>query len=133
MPLAPARAFAGDRAGVLFKPRSGDIEMTRMPDKDPSFWAVVILALREHGLAVALAFFLSYIRILYDDKEPSPIRQLLEALLGALLVFLVGLSSEKFGMSSGWSYAVAGFVGVLGVNQVRAMARKWAAKKVEGV
>lgn len=106
--------------------------MTRMPDKDPSFWAVAILALREHGLAVALAFFLSYIRILYDDKEPSPVRQLLEALLGALLVFLVGLASEKFGMSSGWSYAVAGFVGVLGVNQVRAMARKWAAKKVEG-
>lgn len=106
--------------------------MTRMPDKDPSFWAVVILALREHGLAVALAFFLSYIRILYDDKEPSPVRQLLEALLGALLVFLVGLASEKFGMSSGWSYAVAGFVGVLGVNQVRAMARRWAAKKVEG-
>lgn len=105
--------------------------MTRMTDKDPSFWMVIILALREHGLAVALAFILSYVRILYDDKESSPVRQLLEAMLGALLVLLVGLAAEKFGMSSGWSYAVAGFVGVLGVNQVRAMARKWAAKKVE--
>ena len=106
--------------------------MTRMPDKDPSFWVVVILALREHGLAVALAFFLSYIRILYDDKEPSPVRQLLEALLGALLVFLVGLASEKFVMSSGWSYAVAGFVGVLGVEQVRQLGRKWAERKADG-
>lgn len=105
--------------------------MTRMPEKDPSFWAVIILALREHGLAVALAFFLSYVRILYDDRESNPVRQLLEALLGALLVFLVGLAAENFGMSGGWSYAVAGFVGVLGVNQVRTMARKWAAKKVE--
>ncbi|WP_443191390.1 phage holin, lambda family [Pseudomonas indica] len=102
-----------------------------MPERDPAFWATVLLALREHGLAVGLAFVLSYIRILYDDKEPSPVRQLLEALLGSLLVLLVGLGAEKFGMSSGWSYAVAGFVGVLGVNQVRAFARKWAARKVD--
>ncbi|MDV5862008.1 phage holin, lambda family [Pseudomonas mendocina] len=106
--------------------------MTKMPDKDPSFWAIVLLALREHGLAVALAFVLSYVRILYDDKEPKPVRQLLEASLGALIVFLVGLAAEKFGMSSGWSYAVAGFVGVLGVNQVRTLAQKWASRKVEG-
>lgn len=106
--------------------------MTKMPDKDPSFWAIVLLALREHGLAVALAFVLSYVRILYDDKEPKPVRQLLEASLGALIVLLVGLAAEKFGMSSGWSYAVAGFVGVLGVNQVRTLAQKWASRKVEG-
>lgn len=107
--------------------------MPKMPERDPAFWATVLLALREHGLAVGLAFVLSYIRILYDDKEPSPVRQLLEALLGSLLVLLVGLGAEKFGMSSGWSYAVAGFVGVLGVNQVRAFARKWASRKVDQV
>lgn len=101
------------------------------PEKDPTFWVLVLAALREHGLAVALAFALSYVRILYDDKEANPWRQLLEATLGAILVLLVGLGAEKFGLSGGWSYAVAGFVGVLGVEQVRRFGRRWAERKVE--
>ena len=126
------RAFAGDLAGVFFKPRSGDIEMTRMPEKDPSFLAVVILAMRDHGLAVALAFALSYVRILYDAKEPRPVRQIIEALLGAIITLVVGISCEKFGLSSGWSFFAAGFIGILGVEQVRQLGRKWAARKADG-
>lgn len=114
---------------TYYAPR-GDIEMPKMPEKDPSMWAVVLMALREHGLAVALTFVLSYLRILYDDREPNPIRQLIEACLGAVIVLVVGLTAEEFGLSPGWSYAAAGFVGTLGVNQVRAMARKWAVRKV---
>lgn len=106
--------------------------MKTMPEKDLSFWAGLAFVLREHGLAVLLTFALSYVRILYDAKEPNPIRQLIEASLGALLVLVIGLTAEKFGLSSGWSYGAAGFIGTLGVNQVRAMARKWAQRKAEG-
>ncbi|MFB8828721.1 phage holin, lambda family [Azotobacter sp. CWF10] len=106
--------------------------MPKMPEKDPSMWAVVLLALREHGFAVALTFVLSYLRILYDDREPNPVRQLIEACLGAVIVLVVGLTCEKFGLSSGWAYASAGFIGTLGVNQVRALARRWAVRKVAG-
>lgn len=101
-----------------------------MPHKDPAFLDVVIAALKSHGLAVLLTFILSYLRILYDDREPKPLRQLIEALLGALMVLIIGLTCEKFGLSSGWSYAAAGFIGTLGVNQVRTLARKWANRKV---
>lgn len=101
-----------------------------MSAKDPSFWMLMMGALRENGVSVALAFVLGYIRILYDRSEPDPVRQLLEASLGALLVLLVGLGTKQFGINGGWSYAVAGFVGVLGVNQVRVLAQKWANKRM---
>lgn len=101
-----------------------------MPERDPSFWVALMLTLRDHGLAAILAFVLGYLRIRFDDKETNPVRQLIEASLGAVLVLVIGLTAEKFGLSTGWSYAAAGFVGTLGVNQVRAWARKWGDKKV---
>lgn len=105
--------------------------MPNMPDKDPGLWDALLVVLRDHGLAVVLTFALSYMRILYDDKEPSVMRQLIEATLGALIVLAVGLTAERFGASSGWSYAAAGFIGTLGVNQVRGLAKRWAAKKAD--
>ncbi|EIU5460361.1 phage holin family protein [Pseudomonas aeruginosa] len=101
------------------------------PEKDPSFWALLLAALNGHGLAVALAFLLSWVRILFDANEPNIWRQLLEAALGAALVLVAGLASEKFGLSGGWSYALAGFVGVFGVEQVRRLGRRWARRKVD--
>lgn len=104
---------------------------TMPPEKDPTFWVMFLAALRDHGLPAAGAFILSYLRILYDDKEPRWDRRLLEAALGAVLVFLVGVGSEKFGLTGGYSYGLAGFVGVLGVEQVRQLARRWADRRVD--
>jgi lambda family phage holin len=101
------------------------------PEKDPNFWVMLAAALRDHGLPAALATILSYLRILYDDKEPRWDRRLLEAALGGVLVFMVGIGAEKFGMTGGYAYAVAGFVGVLGVEQVRQLGRQWASRKVD--
>ena len=103
-----------------------------MPERDPSLWASLLLVVRDHGPAVVLAFALSYVRILYDAKESRPVRQTIEALLGALIVLVVGLTAEKFGLSNGWSYFAAGFVGILGVEQVRVFGRKWAERKIDG-
>lgn len=103
---------------------------TMPPEKDPAFWVIVVAALKDHGLAGLLAFVLSYLRSLYDDKEPRWDRQLLEAALGGVLVFIVGVSAEKFGISGGYAYGVAGAVGVFGVEQVRQYARRIVERKV---
>lgn len=105
--------------------------MPTMPEKDPAFWAPLIMLLREHGGAAVLTFTISFLRICWEGKETSWPRRLLEAALGASLVFLVGIAAEKFGLNGGWSYAIAGFIGVLGVDQVRLIARRWAERKVE--
>lgn len=103
-----------------------------MPEKDPGLWASLVLVVRDHGLSVALAFALSYVRILYDAKESRPVRQIIEALLGAIIVLVVGVACKEFGLSSGWSFFAAGFIGILGVEQVRQLGRKWAERKADG-
>lgn len=103
------------------------------PEKDLTFWVIVTAALKDHGLAGLLAFVLSYLRILYEAKEPRWDRQLLEAALGGVLVFLVGIGAEKAGLGGGWSYGVGGVVGVLGVEQVRLFARRWAERKADSL
>lgn len=103
-----------------------------MPERDPSLWASLLLVVRDHGPAVVLAFALSYVRILYDAKEPRPVRQIIEALLGAIIVLVVGVACKEFGLSSGWSFFAAGFIGILGVEQVRQLGRKWAERKADG-
>lgn len=102
-----------------------------MPEKSAAVWLSLLDALNTHGLAGLMAFVLGYLRIIYDDRESRPMRQFIEALLGACITVVVGLSAEHFGMSSGWAYACAGFTGVLGVNQVRVLAQKWANGKVD--
>ena len=96
------------------------------PENDPT----LIEQINTHGVAAGMAFVLSWLRIQYDNKEPRPVRRLIEASLGGVLVFLIGITAERFGVSQGWSYVAAGFIGVLGVDQVREFAHKWARKKV---
>lgn len=103
------------------------------PEKDPTFWVMLAASLRDHGLAAALAAALTYLRVLYDGKEHRWDRRLIEAALGGVLTFLVGMGAEKFGMGGGWSYAVAGSVGFLGVDQVRKWASAWGSRKVDAL
>lgn len=104
----------------------------QMPEKSPEFWAGVLLALREHGLAMALTFVLSYIRIQLYGDQPSLLRTLLEAAAGALLVMIVGLAVQAAGLNIAWTLFTAGFVGILGIDQVRALSKRWAERKVSG-
>lgn len=106
---------------------------TMPPEKDPTFWVMFAASLRDHGLPAALAALLSYLRVLYDDKEPRWDRRLIEASLGGVLVFSFGVGAEKFGLGGGYSYAVGGFVGVLGVDQVRRFASRWAERKADSL
>lgn len=100
-------------------------------EKDPSFWVLILTALRDNGLAMSLTAALVWLRIQYDGKETRPWRQLIEALLGAFLVMVVGLTVKEFGLSPGWSFFASGFVGILGVDQVRQIGRRWAERKAD--
>jgi dolichyl-phosphate-mannose--protein O-mannosyl transferase len=40
-------------------------------------------------------------------KKPSPVRKLIEAALGALIVMMVGLTVKEFGFSIARSFATA--------------------------
>lgn len=50
-----------------------------MPEKDPNLWAIIAAAINNHGFAAGLAFVIAYLRILYDDQEPKPVRKFLSA------------------------------------------------------
>ncbi|WP_256353031.1 MULTISPECIES: phage holin, lambda family [unclassified Pseudomonas] len=102
-----------------------------MPEKDPSFWALVLSALRDNGLAMALTFLLIFLRVQYEGKETSTVRKLIEATLGALMVMVVGLTVKEFGFSIGWSFFAAVFVGILGVDQVRLLGKRWSERKAD--
>ncbi|SEI98634.1 phage holin, lambda family [Azotobacter beijerinckii] len=104
----------------------------KMPEKSPEFWVGVVLALREQGLAMMLTFILSYLRIRLYGDQPSIVRSLIEAAVGALLVMIVGLAVNSAGLNVAWTLLTGGFVGILGIEQVRTLAQKWAARKVEG-
>jgi lambda family phage holin len=104
-----------------------------MPDRPETWIGIIYSVCREQGLAFVLAFVLSYFRIMFDNKEPRPLRRFIEATLGGLIAFVVGITVERFGLSSGWTYAAVGFIGVLGVDQVRAFARALAERKASSL
>lgn len=103
-----------------------------MPEKSPEFWAAIVLALREHGLAMMLTFVLSYIRIHLYGEQKTAVAKLIESLFGALLIMLVGLGVNAMGANLAWTLFAAGLIGLLGIDQVRALAGKWADRKVSG-
>ncbi|GAB3464241.1 phage holin, lambda family [Azotobacter salinestris] len=103
-----------------------------MPEKSPEFWAGVLLALREHGLTMMLTFVLSYLRIRLYGDQPSILRSLLEASVGALLVMIVGLAVNAAGLNVAWTLLTSGFIGILGIDQVRVLSKRWAERQVEG-
>ena len=130
-PLLPSVWPPPDGLFYSSTPRREDFGLKIMPEKDPSFWAMVLNALRDNGLAMVLTFLLIWLRIQYDGKETKPVRQIIESVLGALIVMVVGLTVQKFGLSSGWSFFAAGFVGILGVDQVRQLGKRWSERKAD--
>ena len=82
---------------------------------------------------MVLTFALTWLRIQYDAKETTPWRQFIEATLGALIVMVVGLTVKEFGFSIAWSFATAGFIGVLGVEWARQLGKRWAERKADEI
>nr|WP_305956098.1 phage holin family protein [Pseudomonas sp. DG56-2] len=129
IPIAPSWECCVSR--TYHQPREGT-EMPKMPDKNPDLWITFMTALREYGLVMGLTFVLSYIRIRLYSERKSMIATILEAAFGALLIMLIGLGINAMGLNVAWTLFSAAFIGLLGVDQIRALAQKWASRKVEG-
>lgn len=106
--------------------------MNNMPEKDPAFWAGVVITLREHGLVMMLTFVLSYLRIRLYIEQPTVARSVLEATVGAVLVMIIGMGVQAAGMNMAWTLFTAGFVGILGIDQARVLGKRWTERKFGG-
>lgn len=79
---------------------------------------------------VLIAMFISVIRVLYDDKETTIVRVLLEALMCGALSLTITHGVLAAGMNMNWAVFAGGCVGYLGPTTVRAQILKWLNKKV---
>jgi len=102
-----------------------------MPEKDPSNWATAWQALPEPVKAALLAALIALLRILYDDKEPRPVRTALECALCGSIALGVFYGIEAMHWPSGLGVFLGAGVGLFGADQVRAWGRALAQRRVD--
>lgn len=95
-----------------------------VPWKDPSNW------LHAELLAPLLSFALSFLRAMYDDKEPRWLRRLTESAICGMITLSSGYAIDALGLAGEWKYAAAGAIGFLGADYIRSVAKKIVSKKV---
>ena len=102
-----------------------------MPEKDPYNWAALMSALPDTAQAAIVGSVVAFLRVMYDDREPSLVRRLFEcALCGAISMCIASLA-ETAGLSGNYSAFIGGSVGLLGADQVRTWARKLAQRRFD--
>lgn len=103
----------------------------KLPDKDPNFIQTVITVFREYGFIMVITFILSYLSMSRDGKEPKIIYRLRDSIIGSIIVLIVGMACNEFGISLGWTYVIAGFVSVYGLDAIKELAKRWAEKRID--
>jgi lambda family phage holin len=104
-----------------------------MPEKDPMTWATIWHALPATVQAAIIGVFVAFLRVMYDDREPSMIRRLLECSLCGAIALCVASLSEAAGFGGQFATFVGGSVGLLGADQVRIWARTLAQRRVDDI
>ena len=97
-----------------------------MPWKDHESWACAEI------LAPALSFIMAFIRVLYENNEPSWIRRLLESFICGLITLSCGFAVDAIGVSSDWKYVIGGAVGYFGTDYVKILAQRFFNEKIRG-
>ncbi|WP_459749816.1 phage holin, lambda family [Pseudomonas sp. 3A(2025)] len=105
--------------------------MTPMPEKDPVFWAALLAWLATHQpqlYAAAMSTAVAVLRVAYGR---GPARQMaFEGMLcGCLTLCLVPLL-DWASLPQGMATFAGGALGFLGVERVRALANRWAERKI---
>lgn len=104
------------------------------PDKDPSTWAGIWLALTEPSWQGAImAVIISVLRVLYDAKETSKLRILLEALICGGLSLSASSIIEWMAWPSNLSIGAGGAIGFIGVTAIRELIIRLISRKVDAV
>lgn len=105
-----------------------------MPEKDPNVWAALlgILSNPTWGGAV-MAIIISCLRALYEAKETSKVRILLESLICGALSLSASSVIEWMSWPPSLSVGAGGMIGFIGVTAIRELIVKFLGKKVDTV
>jgi lambda family phage holin len=104
-----------------------------MPDK-PETWTKIWLALSDPlWQGAIMAILISGLRVLYDAKETSKRRIILEALICGGLSLSASSVIEWMEWPSNLSVAAGGAIGFLGVTAIRELVTKFLGRKAESV
>lgn len=104
-----------------------------MPDK-PETWTKIWLALSDPlWQGAIMAILISGLRVLYDAKETSKRRIILEALICGGLSLSASSVIEWMEWPSNLSVAAGGAIGFLGVTAIRELVTKFIGRKVDSV
>jgi len=94
-----------------------------MPWRDPNLWV-------PEFMMPVFSFIIAWVRSHYDGTEPSWKRKLLEAMLCGGLSYSGGKLVAALGLDPGFSWVIAGLVGLYGVEYVRSLGKRVVNRKV---
>lgn len=90
-------------------------------------------SLPEPMRAAAMGTVVAFVRVMYDDKEPSYIRRLLECALCGTIALCVAYFARWVGADGDMSTFAGGAIGLIGADTVRDWARRIAEKRVKDI
>ncbi len=98
---------------------------------NPQTLADLLNNLPPEAGGVLMAIVLSTLRVLYDDKETSPMRVVLEALICGALSLTASSAIVALDLNINWAMFCGGIIGYLGSTTIRAIALKVIQNKVK--
>lgn len=104
-----------------------------MPTKDPMTWAALWESLPDPIRAAIVGAAVAMLRVMYDDREPSIVRRLLECSLCGAIALCVSSLAAAVGIEGDYSTFAGGAIGLLGADQVRAWGRRIAERRVKEI
>ena len=105
-----------------------------MLDKDPTTLAAIWSAITTLSAATKgaiMAFFIAYLRVMYDGKETHTVRTLLEALLCGALSLCATSVIKWLNMPPDMAIAIGGAIGFFGVNTLREKVLRLLDRKID--
>lgn len=98
-----------------------------MPDKDiAGLWAILPEPIRAALIGALVAF----LRVMYDAREPSIVRRLLECALCGSIALCVAYLFSAVGANGDMATFAGGAIGLLGADTVRSWGRRIAERRV---
>lgn len=109
---------------------SGLIKMVKLPrrDKDKDMQD----KLPPETTAVVLAILIAVLRVVYDGKETTIHRILLEASLCGCLALAINHGIDAIGWNPEWKVFIGAMIGYIGSMTVRLLTIKFLHNKIEG-
>ena len=94
-------------------------------------WINALNQLPAEIIGVAMAVFISVLRVVYDKEETRPMRIILESGICGGLSLTVSSAVTAMGLNVNWSIFAGGVIGYLGSATIKALVLKFLHKKVD--